>query len=217
MSENCNPEYKNLQHVISASEQGYGTVQWARQNCKNDEWLRRNVEEVRYLTPPAVRKRFAPILVDALKSYSYQFGNGTDVIFSNSTSDEITIDFQDMSLIDVNKSTCDFESYVDNEETHLRAVVPMETIQTTDYTVRDHQGGGLNSFWYVGFDKNKPYQVRPDWIADHFDHEIPAVCRAQTFTIPDNYLPTGTVGKLVSVDLQIENNGVNCSNLYCGK
>lgn len=203
----CEANYKNLNRIKSYSEQGYATIQWARQVCMNDEWLRQQIEQLKYVSPPAVRKRFSPVLLDPNQSYGYMITNGNEVIFSNSTEEEINIDFQDMSLIDVNKSDCAFETFVDNYGTHIRAVVPMETVEETDYSVRNHQGGGLNSYWYVGFDKNKNYQARPDWINDNFDHEIPSICRAQTITIPK-----GTIGKLVSVDLQIQNNGTSVSN-----
>ena len=36
----------------------------------NDEWLKKKVEELEYLTPPVVRKMFAPILLDAVKTLS---------------------------------------------------------------------------------------------------------------------------------------------------
>ena len=211
MSDKCKASYKNLNRIKSYSEQAYATVQWAQQACMNDEWLRQQVEKLSYLTPPAVRKRFAPVLVDDLQSYGHNVV-GTDVFFSNSTDEEINIDFQDMGLIDLNKSDCAFDTYMDNGETFIQARVPIKTVSSTDTSVKNHDGGGTNSYWYVGFDKNKNYQLRPDWINDHLDHEIPSVCRAQTITIPNDFLSNGQTGKLVSVDLQIENNGTTASN-----
>lgn len=208
MSEKCNPKYKNLNLIQSFSEQRFATVGLFEQACQNDEWLRQQVESLSYLTPPAVRKRFTPILIDESSSYGYQINNN-EVQFSNSTSEEININFQDMGLIDVNKSDCSFESYVDQDgNSQLKAVVPMNETSTLDTSVKDfNQGAGINSYWYVGYDKSKSYQVRPDWIKDDTDTEIPAVCRAQTFTVP-----AGTVGYLESVSLYIENNGVTNSN-----
>lgn len=211
MSDKCKASYKNLNSIKSYSEQAYATVQWAQQACMNDEWLRQQVEKLSYLTPPAVRKRFAPVLVDDLQSYGHNVV-GTDVFFSNSTDEEINIDFQDMDLIDLNKSDCAFDTYMDNGETFIQARVPIKTVSSTDTSVKNHDGGGTNSYWYVGFDKNKNYQLMPDWINDHLDHEIPSVCRAQTITIPNDFLSNGQTGKLVSVDLQIENNGTTASN-----
>ena len=68
---NCNPNYKNLNRIQSFSEQRYATVQLFEQICQNDEYLKQKVEELDYLTPPAVRKRFNPIPVDKNVSYSF--------------------------------------------------------------------------------------------------------------------------------------------------
>jgi hypothetical protein len=73
------------------------------------------------------------------------------------------------------------------------------------------KGGGVNSFWYIGWDKSKPYYVRPDWLANWRDPEIPAVCRAQTFKAESS-------GTLTSVDLKLNwtgSKGTDCgSPLY---
>ena len=76
MVENCPAEYKNLNEIQSFSEQMYPTVQWAEQNCKNDEWLKKKVEELEYLTPPAIRKRFSPILLDKMNSWGCKLNSG---------------------------------------------------------------------------------------------------------------------------------------------
>ncbi len=60
--------------------------------------------------------------------------------------------------------------------------------------------GGVNSAWYVGFDKSKNYYVRPDWINDWRDSEIPSMCRGQTFKAEAS-------GKLESVDLILDYTG----------
>ena len=209
----CDAEYKNLNRVKSYSDQAYATVQWAQQVCKNDEYLKQQVEKLSYLTPAAIRKRFSPILVDEANSYGYQINNDT-VSFSKSTNEEIRIDFSDFSLIDTYASTVVFETYYSNGAYHKRAVVPSTDMTAEILTCRSFDPGeGINSFWYVGFDHNKNYEIRADWIRDNFDHEIPAVCRAQTITIPQDEEGQDIVnGKLESVDLQIENTGVDCSD-----
>ena len=223
MSEKCKPKYKNLNLIQSFSEQRYATVQLMEQACQNDEWLRQEVEKLSYLSPPAVRKRFSPVLVDENQSYGYQFSEGThdengnlqndtesEVIFSEKTDPEIIIDFSDMSLIDENKSDCAFESYEDTEGiSHYRAVVPMVESSNVNLDCANFkEGDQINSFWYVGYDKAKSYSIRPDWIKDWKDMEIPAVGRAQTIKIPNDI----TEGYLESVDLQLQNNGTTWSN-----
>ena len=77
-----------------------------------------------------------------------------------------------------------------------------------DYSTRTaHANTGVNSAWYVGFDKSKNYYVRPDWIADWRDEEIPSVCRAQTFVAKKS-------GWLDSIDLNLDYTGTMTSN--CG-
>lgn len=214
MSEKCKAKYKNLNLIQSFSEQRYATVQLIEQACQNDEWLRQQVEKLSYLTPPAVRKRFSPILVDENSSYGYLKNENKDIIFDTSTSKPVVVDFTDFNLIDENKSDCAFESYVSqiDGEIHSRAIVPMvESFTNTDVKNFD-QGDKINSFWYVGFDKAKNYNIRPDWIKDEFDREIPSVVRLQTFKVPSEVVGEGETAYLESVSLYLENNGVTNSN-----
>ncbi|MBO6274968.1 MAG: hypothetical protein J6M91_05455 [Methanobrevibacter sp.] len=207
MSGKCKPEYKNLNLIKSYSDQKYATVQWAEQVCKNEEFLRQQVEKLKYLSPQAIRKRFSPISVDPNCSYGYHINNDEKyVCFDGRRDSEVHIDFTDMSLINTNKSDVVYESWKDNTgNSRKRATVPMLTLTDTKYFGDFKRGDSINSHWYVGYDKSKEYQVRPDWINDHFDSEIPGVCRAQTFEVEYS-------GLLESVDLSIENNGVADSN-----
>ena len=222
MVNNCPAEYKKLSEIQSFSEQMYPTVQWAEQNCKNDEWLKQKVEELEYLTPPSVRKRFAPILLDPINSFGCKYNNGigknpdyqeNTVIFNNSLNDSILVDFTNFNLIDEDNSDCAFETIPVKTNgvitgSQKRACVPMVQSSTVDYSCRTSDGSNVNSAWYVGYDKSKNYQIRPDWLADYFDEEIPSVVRAQTFTIPEGI----SNGKLESVDLKLGNSGTTSSN-----
>ena len=115
MVDNCPAEYKKLSEIKSFSEQMYPTVQWAEQNCKNDEWLKKKVEELEYLTPPAVRKRFSPIVLDSLNSWGCKLNSGEDsrkntVTFNDDLAEEVIVDFTDFTIIDENNSDCAFET-----------------------------------------------------------------------------------------------------------
>ena len=216
MSEKCKPNYKNLNEIQSFSEQRYATVQWAEQNCENDEYLKQEVDELNYRSPARIRKRWKPIIVDEENSYGHIVNPDGTVTFSEKLSDIIQIDFTDMSLIDLTKSDCVFETYVDNGGViHRYATIP-KTRRGTEITNCKSlsEGTGANTAWYVGFDKSKPYHIRPDWIKDNFDIEIPSICRAQTFKIPETDQNGNDVGEVVlsSVDLGIRNNGTNQSN-----
>ena len=198
---NCNPKYKNLNRIQSFSEQRYATVQLFEQICQNDEYLKQKVEELDYLTPPAVRKRFNPIPVDKDVSYSFLETTENNVTFDTSSQTTVSIDFSDMSVVDSDMSSAVIESYEDNGTIVHQAVVPHDEGQV-DKTVKNWATGQINSFWYVGYDKNETYQVRSKWLQDWREADIPAVCRAQTFTVP-----SGKGGKLEAISLQIENNG----------
>lgn len=75
----------------------------------------------------------------------------------------------------------------------------------TTRTIKSNQN--CNSAWYVGFNKSKDYHIRPDWIKDWRDEEIPSIARGQTFKAT-------VTGWLESIDLKIKYNGTNTSN--CG-
>ena len=222
MSDNCPGKYKKLSEIQSFSEQMYPTVQWAEQNCQNDEYLKKKTEELEYLTHPAVRKRFYPLIIDEEASWGCQvnvLNNESTITFNQANTDEITIDFSDLSLIDNLRSDCSFETVPTtsvDENDHIiidsftqSAVVPMVSSSTVDLTCKNYTSGDdINSYWYVGFDKSKTYQIRPDWIKNLYDGEIPSIVRAQTFTIPSGI----SNGKLESVDLVLESNGGVGSN-----
>lgn len=70
-----------------------------------------------------------------------------------------------------------------------------------DFSTRNFKSGDKwDSAWYVGFNKSKNYYVRPDWLKDWRDFEIPSVVRAQTFKAKTN-------GTLVAVSLALAYNG----------
>ena len=201
---NCEPRYRNLNRIQSFSEQMYPTVELFTQICRNDEYLKQKLEEVDYLTPPAVRKRFNPIPIDASVSYGFMETTEHEIIFDTNTNKSKTIDFSDDSMIDRDKSTAVIAHFVDNGTTVDQAVLPNNPGEL-DQSIRnwsDTQSNTVNTHWYVGFDKNKTYQIRPNWIKDPKLVEIPSVCRAQTFTIPE-----GKGGKLEAVSIHLANNG----------
>lgn len=98
MVEKCPAKYKNLNYIQSFSEQGYATIQLMQQACMNDEWLRQRVLKLNYLSPPAVRKWYGKSFqnwVDNTISYGYKFDKNGNIIFGNTISKRITVDFVD--------------------------------------------------------------------------------------------------------------------------
>ena len=87
-----------------------------------------------------------------------------------------------------------------------RTILPKKQVSTLFKDTKHLSADGkINSWWYVGYDKAKNYQLRPDWIKSWKDGEIPSVCRAQTFKCVNG-------GILEAISLSLQNNGVKSSN-----
>lgn len=193
---NCPAKYKNL-GLMSFDEQREVTIQMLRQICMNDEWLKQEIDKVKYETPAVNRKRFSPVPVDSLNSYGYKISTNNDVVFDSSTSKEIEIDFTDLSLIDLSKtdSDCVIESILDHGEIITQAKIRKITSENIDKSTRNYSpwaikddngkiiGGDMtaNEHWYIGFDRNRHYETRPQWLENQLNNEIPSIGRAQTF------------------------------------
>lgn len=190
----CPEQYRNL-GLSSFGEQKYVTADMLRQFCMNDAYLKAQVDDLKYLSPAAVRKRFTPIPVDAANSFGYKVTTDNTVVFDTATSKEIQVDFTDDSLIDISKTTCCIESILQDGEMIHQAKVPQKTTSTIDkttrnyspWTIRDEDGKIIsddmtaNEHWYIGFDKNRHYETRPNWLQNELNNEIPSIGRAQTF------------------------------------
>ena len=201
----CKPDYKNLNLIQSFSEQSKATVQWARQVCQNDEWLRQQVDQLKYLTPPAIRKRYnITEFFDKAQSYGCRTTD-SEVVFDSLNPDDIFIDFSDMSLIDVAKSNVDFVTEPDNdgtENTYARLQTHPEETPANYESFGTSTGGTNNSYWYVGYNKSKNYNLKAEWLKNEKRNDIPSVCRAQTFKVP-----SGKGGVLESISLKLDYNG----------
>ena len=224
----CEPNYKNLNRIQSFSEQRYVTVQLMEQACQNDEYLKQYCDKLNYLSPPAVRRPFKPLTVDPENSWGYeQSTTDGSVYFSPTKQDIINVDFTDMDLIGTAEgidfialNPAEVEPSNPTEETGYNSVVPAAESYETDpefsceltstHFVNDERThdtstkntGDVDGYWYVGFNKDKDYYVRPDWLKDPFDSEIPSVVRAQTFKAKKS-------GRLKSVTLSLDYTGGN--------
>lgn len=189
----CPPVYRNL-GLLSFDEQRYVTVEMLRQMCKNDEWLKQNLERIEYLTPPAIRKRFTPIWIDESSSFGCSAGTDNIVTFDNAGIQEVYVDFDDTSMIDAGKTTCSIISKLENGEVIKAAETPIQTVSTINRETKDESpwpgtsGLHCNEHWYIGFDKNRQYHIQPNWLFGDesvgygiYNTEIPAIGRAQSF------------------------------------
>ena len=199
------PSYKNP-GLSSFGEQKYVHAELLQQYAANDEYLLQLCRKIEYLTPPAVRKHF--ILQDSFyqeESYGC-IVNGETIQFDNSRSKQIWIDFTDLNLIDTVKSTAFIDQRVQTDNNNTAVIkqcsIPLTETSTIDkttrnyspWTIRDEQGNIVsddmtcNEYWYVGFDRNRNYETRPNWLKDIFNGEIPGISRAQTFKAKANGL-----------------------------
>ena len=190
----CPEEYRNL-GLKSFGEQKYVTADMLRQFCKNDAFLKKMVDQLEYLTPPAVRKVFTSIPVDDVKSYGYTVTEKNTIVFDDTHDKTLTFDFNDLSVVDDSKTTAVRTSIMFGGEVIQKFEVPKELKTTIDsttrdyspWTIRDDEGKIVsddmtcNEFWYIGFDRNRHYETRPNWLKNMLNPEIPGISRAQTF------------------------------------
>ena len=211
----CPEKYKNL-GLSSFGEQKYVTEEMIRQFCMNDAWLKKKVDSLEYLTPPAVRKRFKPVPIDKNKSFGYEVGTDGTIKFDTETYKNYNYDFSDTSVVDLSKTTAILRSEIDDENTIIKqfAIPTSESCKTTikknttrnfsPWTIRDPNTNEIisddmtcNEYWYVGFDRNRTYETRPNWLENKFNGEIPGISRAQTFKAKSS-------GQLQSVTLNLK-------------
>jgi len=150
-----------------------------------------------------------------------------------------TIYYNDESIIDFNRSEDVDILVTDNEENgYVRIhedVEPTEvedksqpiyspekkstTIQTTkkvgspkkdSYCYGPYGAMKPNGWWYVGFDKNKNYNIKSKWKKKPYTEGIPTKCRAQTFTARH----TGYITK-VNLNVITESNKKTASPFSC--
>ena len=207
----CKPKYSNL-GLTSFSEQREITVQMLRQICQNDEWLYQHILKLENEINPTVRKRFRPIPLDKNKSFGC-VNSESNVRFNDGGYERIPLDFKDYSMIDELKTTMVLKSresggsVIHSMETPmiLKSNVNRDTKSISPWAVKDEEGNVIsdaltcNEHWYVGFDRNREYAIRPNWLEDQLNNEIPGIGRAQTFV-------ASKTGILESITLNIKTN-----------
>lgn len=115
--------------------------------------------------------------------------------------------YEGENLIDVGKSDTIIYSKKQGNDIQKEVTIPKTLATKTDKTTRDYSpftvfetdaAGDIiyddegypkiisdsllcNEYWYVGFDRNRHYETRPNWLNNQLNGEIPGVTRAQTF------------------------------------
>ena len=169
----------------------------------------------------------------------YNFGvnfstKDDDVIDINGTiyyNDESIIDFNRSEGVDILVTDNDEDGYVRiHEDVEVSEVEDKSqpiyspekkstTIQKTkkigspkkdSYCYGPYGSMKPNGWWYVGFDKNKNYNVKSKWKKKPYTEGIPSKCRAQTFTAQH----TGYITK-VNLNVITESNKKTASPFSC--
>ena len=218
----CSKKYRNLGSDYFG-EQRYVLQEVLEQFCMNDAYLKEWVDELFYMSPPATRKRFTPIPIDASKSWGYSTNSTDNIVrFDDSTETIKVFDFFDESVIDTVKSTTVLSSYTDTSESNVqsvtrRIIIPRNTVKTlhkdtrnySPWTKRDSNGNIVsddmtcNEHWYIGYDRARHYETRPNWLINQLHGEIPGITRAQTFKAL-------TSGRLTGITMNLK--GMNGPN-----
>lgn len=196
---NCQEDYKNLGEE-SFGEQKIITSQMLSQFCKNDAYLKGQVDSLWDEGNITSRKRFNTMPLDEENSFSTTTTTDGRIGFDESTNKNINLLFDDRDgLIDRQKTTALITGTVTDDSVNAMCTLPKtltSTLYKTTCAVGPWGDMGCNEYWYVGYDKSKRYELKPRYLTNPRDSSIPSVCRAQTFK-------TKNTGRLEGVTLNL--------------
>lgn len=204
---NCPRKYKNLGEG-SFGEQKMVTAEMLRQFCMNDSYLYHQIMELWKEGNVSSRKRFQILPFDEKNSFSTVQTSDGRIAFDNSDNKTVRINFDDIlnldEFVDKNRSTTTIDSRKTGDGITRQCTIPkVKTGTLYKTTMTNGPWGGLscNEYWYVGYDKTRHYETRPNWLENPLNPEIPSIVRAQTFKPKNSGLLEG-----VTLNLQGGNN-----------
>ena len=181
------------------------TLQLLKNYVNNEDYLYNECENLWDSTPPITRKLFKPLPMDADKSYGVSLNSDDEYTMYDKTDTTVLINFTStvnpendnyyQKMIDTVKTTCVYDNNV--------ITLPKKTVSVLDTNTRDYSPFDndmtCNEFWYIGYDRNRVYETRPNWVMNEEHGGIPAICRAQTFKVDlnDKTLPYGVLESVV--------------------
>lgn len=184
----CPKKYKNLGLETFGNKRKV-TEEMLSQFCKNDSYLKEQVNELWDTTDPETRVWENDIHANLLESYSItkgvkevmdDYGNTfTKTCFSldNSTNFSDSSNFKNFDWIDKSKTTARINTAEGDAE------IPITITTSNDDSTHNYGVWGnfqCNEFWYIGWDKCNVYT--PEKFKSNPDSSnIPAVCRGQKF------------------------------------
>lgn len=210
---NCPRKYKNL------GEEAFGdqkviTVEMLRQFCRNDAYLYGEVMDLWNESKPVSRKRFKPLVLDEDNSFGTVTTSDGRFGFDESNNKTVNVNFDCVNdynkYIDTAKSTTVVDSRISNGAVAKQVTLPKVKNGTKHDDTKAFgpwNNMSCNEHWYIGYDKTKHYETRPNWLANHLNSEIPGICRAQTFKPKHN-------GRLEGITLNLKGGTNTGSPLY---
>ena len=174
----CPPEYTNLGEE-SFGDEKVVTSHILRTSCRNQAYLKQEVDSLRDSTDPELRKRFAPIIVEDDFSYGMTLDGATNKWkFNDSTSfgpyteSFTSIDRIDLvnttAMVDLTNGRCQLPGSVGTKVENAKCEGPW-----TKYA--------CNTSWNVGWNRTSNYWVTPDSLDNKFTASIPSVARCNVF------------------------------------
>jgi hypothetical protein len=201
---------------IPISEWGYKklvTLDLLKNYVNNDDYLLEQSKELWDSTPPVTRKLFKPLAVDENTSYGVVLNSNDEYTFYDKTDTNVLINFTDKpsnegyvnNMIDTVHTTCCYDNNVITVPRKQVSFLDKNTRDYSPFTSYDSAGNPLgndmtcNEFWYVGYDRNRVYETRPNWLMNEEHGGIPSICRAQTFKVnlKDKSHPYGVLESVV--------------------
>lgn len=210
-------EYDGTRYIkIPIKEWGYKqlvTLDLLKNYVNNEDYLLGETEELWDSTPPVTRKLFKPLAMDENRSFGVVLTSNNEYVFYDKDNTTVLINFTDApgttsyrtKMIDTVKTTAVYDNNT--------ITIPKKQVNTLDKNTRDYSpftaydssGNPLsndmtcNEFWYIGYDKSRAYETRPNWVMNEEHGGIPSICRAQTFKVDleDKSLPYGVLESVV--------------------
>ena len=200
----CPKEYKNL-GLDSFGNKRKVTEEMLGQFCKNDAYLKEQINQIWDTTDPETRVWQNDIHANMLESYSITKGT-TEVTdsygnvstkncysLSNNTSFSGSSDFKNLDPIDISKTT----ARIDTAEGC--AEIPVNKGTSNNDATHNYGAWGTfqsNEYWYVGWNRANVYSPE-EFRNNPNSSSIPSVCRGQKF------VPTVT-GRLRTLTLNLK-------------
>ncbi len=201
------PEWEH----IPASEYGDGkdvTCKLLKREGQDIEYLYERLLELTEQSPVITTHHYPYAVIDEDKSFGIK-KQGNNWVFDETTNFNIEQDFTTTDYIDLDKTTANIN--IDSG----RVEVPINPPQLKKISWRDnknyskylychrHTNLSPNEFWYVGWDKDKNYNLHAEYLKYWKNEKIPTVCRAQTFKVPSDF-EDNNISKVYMEDITLK-------------